>query len=127
MKFLHVKFPGKKKEIVEVRISHSTRVKFMTAREFKRYSNARTHTYYGGTFEKGTVRFVLPFDSVWTVVVEKGTVSAPVEVTANCRLLPPDRDALSTVAIDAPAHVRAIAENEERGVEALSEEDRNEG
>jgi len=127
MRFLHVKFQGKKKEIAEVELSSSARVKFMTAREFKLYSNARTHTYYGGTFEKGKVRFVLPFDSVWTVVVEKGPVSAPVDVKARCKLLPPDRDALSTVAIDAPAHVRAIAASEEREIEALSEGGQNEG
>ena len=127
MRFLHVKFPGKKKEIVEVAISHQARVKFMTAREFKLYSNSRTHTFFGGTFKKGTVRFVVPFDSVWTVVVEKGTASAPVDVTARCSVLPPDRDALSTVALDAPAHVRAIHANDQPQVEAPSEADQRQG
>ena len=128
MKFLHLKFPAKKKEIVEVELSKPARVKFMTASEFKRYTGARTHTYFGGTFKKGTVRFVLPFDSIWTVVVEKGTKSAPVDVHASCKLLPPDRDVLSSVAIDAPAHVRdnspALDESE---AEALSAGSRSEG
>lgn len=125
MKFLHLKFQAKKKEIVEVELDASARVKFMTASEFKRYTGARTHTYFGGTFERGTVRFVLPFDSVWTVVVEKGTTSRPVDVRAKVKLLPPDRNALSTIALDAPAHVRSQALLEE--TEAISEGGRNEG
>lgn len=125
MKFLHQKFQAKKKEIVEVDLSKPARVKFMTASEFKRYTGARTHTFYGGQFEQGKVHFVLPFDSVWTVVVEKGTLNAPVEVRASVRLLPADRNALSTVALDAPAHVRAQAMLEES--EAISEGARNEG
>ena len=125
MKFLHLKFPAKKKEIVEVELSKPARVKFMTASEFKRYSGARTHTYYGGMFNKGVVRFVLPFDSVWTVVVEKGTKSAPVEVKASCKLLPPDRNTLSSVALDAPDHV--ISAMDESEAEALSAGSRSEG
>lgn len=125
MKFLHLKFPAKKKEIVEVELSKPARVKFMTASEFKRYSGARTHTYFGGMFNKGKVRFVLPFDSVWTVVVEKGTKNAPVDVNASCKLLPPDRDALSSVAIDAPDHVLAALDEGE--AEALSAGSRSEG
>ncbi|MBK9759769.1 MAG: DUF1883 domain-containing protein [Flavobacteriales bacterium] len=107
MKFLHQKFQAKKKEIVEVRLDKPARVKFMTASEFKRYTGARTHTFFGGHFDAGTVRFVLPFDSVWTAVVEKGTLSNPVNVKASVKLLPPDRSAMSSVALDAPAHVRA--------------------
>ena len=125
MKFLHQKFQGKKKEIVEVELSKPARVKFMTASEFKKYTGARTHTYFGGRFNKGTVRFVLPFDSVWTVVVEKGTVSAPVDVKASCSLMPADRDARSTVAIDAPNHVLAALDEDE--AEALSAGSRSEG
>lgn len=125
MKFLHLKFQAKKKEVVEVKLSQSARVKFMTATEFKRYTGARTHTYYGGQFEEGQVHFVLPFDSVWCVVVEKGTASVPADVRASVKLLPPDRNTLSTIAVDAPDHVRAQAMLEES--EAISEGARNEG
>jgi Domain of unknown function (DUF1883) len=125
MKFLHKKFQAKKKEIVEVEMDKPARVKFMTASEFKKYTGARTHTYFGGQFEEGTVQFVLPFDSVWTVVVEKGSHGSSVNVRASVKLLPPDRNVLSTVALDAPAHVRTHAFLEES--EALSEGGRNEG
>ncbi len=125
MKFLHLKFPAKKKEIVEVALNKPARVKFMTASEFKRYSGARTHTYFGGAFAKGTVRFVLPFDSIWYVVVEKGTKTAPVDVHATCKLLPADRDALSTVALD--ARDQAPVALDESEAEALSAGSRSEG
>ena len=68
---------------------------------------------------------MLPFDSVWNVVVEKGTVSAPVDVKASCSLMPADRDARSTVAIDAPNHVLAALDEDE--AEALSAGSRSEG
>jgi Domain of unknown function (DUF1883) len=125
MKFLHLKFQAKKKEIVEVELDKPARVKFMTASEFKRYTGARTHTFFGGQFGKGRVHFVLPFDSVWSVVVEKGTHGDPVDVRASVKLLPADRNKLSTVALDAPAHVRNHALLEES--EAVSEEGSNEG
>lgn len=115
MRFLHQKFQGKKKEIVEVDLDRPARVKFMTATEFKRYSGARTHTFFGGRFDAGKVRFVLPFDSAWTVVVEKGTKTDPVDVKARVSLCPPDREVLSTLAIDAPDHVRAQAMLDQQG------------
>ena len=78
----------------------------MTAVEYKRYKNCRSFTYYGGTFDSSPVRFVIPHDAVWYVVVEKGSRYSPVRVQAQCRMLQPDRQVLSSVALDAPAHVR---------------------
>jgi len=127
MKFLHQRFQAKKKEIIEVELDRPARVKFMTAREFKSYKNGRTHSYFGGRFEGSPVRFVLPFDSVWTVVVEKGTHADPIEVTASCKLHAPDRNALSSVAIDAPAHVRNHVALDESEAVALSAGSRSEG
>ncbi len=119
MKFLHQKFQAKKREIVEVGLDKPARVKFMTASEFRLYKMGKTHTYYGGRFEENPVRFVLPFDSVWNVVVEKGTHSAPIEVKASCKLRGPDRQLLSSIAVDAPAHVtQALLEESE--AEALN-------
>ncbi len=127
MKFLHVKFQGKKKEILEVSLDRPARVKFMTANEFKKYGSSRTHTYFGGRFEDRTIHFVLPFDSVWYAVVEKGTAAEPNDVKASCRLLPPDREVRSTMALDAPAHVLAQARLDESEVEAISAGSRSEG
>lgn len=112
MKFLYKNYQAKKKEVLEAVIGRGTRVKFMSALDFKLYRNARTHKFYGGTFAEGTVRFVVPFDAVWYVVVEMPEDG----LTARTRHLPVDRDALSTVALDAPREVRALNTVAENGV-----------
>ncbi len=127
MKFLHKRLAAKKKQILDVKIDRSTKVKFMTSSEFRKYEKHITHSYYGGTFDRGNVRFVLPFDSVWNVVVEKGPRSAPVDVSASCRLHSPDRQMLSTIALDAPDHVRTDMMLDAGEAEALSAGSRNEG
>ena len=66
----------------------------------------KTHRYYGGTFDAGEVKFVCPFDSVWHAVVEQGSYSEPIDISASCSLLPPDRGTLSTIALDAPTSVK---------------------
>ena len=127
MKFLHKQYAAKKKEIIEVRIDRSTKVKFMTASEFKKYKMHKTHSYYGGTFDRGVVRLVLPFDSVWNVVIEKGTHSSPLAVVGSCSHKAPDRQTLSTIALDAPDHVRNGMLLDEGEAEAISNSSRNEG
>ncbi|MBK7753155.1 MAG: DUF1883 domain-containing protein [Flavobacteriales bacterium] len=104
----------------------------MTAVDFKRYKNGRSFNFFGGTFEGSLVRFVLPYDSVWHVVVEKGTHYEPMDMNAQCRVLPPDRQVLSSVALDAPAHVREAEEqaqilidSAEAPVQDQQESDRN--
>ncbi|WKZ67788.1 MAG: DUF1883 domain-containing protein [Flavobacteriales bacterium] len=114
MKFLHKTFELKKKEIIEVHIDVAAKVKFMTGRDFKNYKMGKTHTYYGGLFEESPVRFVVPFESVWNVVVEKGTFRNPLEVNAQCGVLPPNSTVRSSVAVDAPEHVR-LAEAADAG------------
>ena len=110
MKFLHKHYQAKKKEIIEVEIDRPVKVKFMTAFDHKNYKLGRTHKYFGGMFDESPVRFVVPFDSVWHVVVEKGTHYEPVVVNAQCRLLLPDRSVLSSVALDALDSVRRALE-----------------
>ena len=117
MKYLYKQFQAKKKEILHVDLDRSTKVKFMTALEYKRYQQGRTHTYFGGTYDAGDVRFVVPFDSVWTVVVEKGGHGAPLDVSAKCRVLEPDREVRSTRALDAPAMEEEVPLNQDASQE----------
>ena len=122
MKFLHKQYPAKKKEIIEVDIDRPAKVKFMTAYDLKLYKLGKTYKFFGGLFEESPVRFVVPYDSNWNVVVEKGTHYQPLEVKARCRLMLPDRQVLSSVASDAPDHVRRAAMNGQPGVtEELTE------
>lgn len=122
MRFLYKKYQAKKKEIIQVRTDGRTKVKFLTARDFKQYQRGKTHRYYGGTFDAGEVKFVCPFDSVWHAVVEQGTYSEPINISATCSLLPPDRGTLSTIALDAPTSVKNAIENSEVDSEHDSEE-----
>ncbi|MFZ1688072.1 MAG: DUF1883 domain-containing protein [Flavobacteriales bacterium] len=112
MKFLHQQYQAKKKEIIEVEIDQPTKVKFMSGMDFKKYKLGKTHKYFGGLFEESPVRFVLPYDSVWNVVVEKGSWKSPLDVKANSRVLVPNRKALSSIASDAPDHVRKAIQSE---------------
>ena len=107
MRFLYKPIEAKKKQIIEVEIDQSTKVKFMTGKEFKAYKQGRTHTYIGGLYEESPVRFVVPYDSVWTVVVEKGTHREPLDVKASCALLAPNNAVQTSVPSDAPAKVAA--------------------
>lgn len=117
MRFLHKAYEAKRKEIIEVEIDRPTRVKFMTAKEMKNYRQGRTHTFFGGLFEESPVRFVVPFDGLWFVVVEKGTWALPADIHASCRLMHPNGLVSSSIASDAPPEVR-LAPSDAAGDEA---------
>lgn len=133
MKFLYKPFEAKRKEIIEVEIDKPTKVKFMTARDLKSYRQGKTYSYYGGLFEESPVRFVVPFDSVWNAVVEKGTYAAPLDVHASCRLTHPNGLVRSSIAVDAPPEIRRFAaaredeEDAERHAQEISLASRSEG
>lgn len=133
MKFLFRSFEAKRKEIIEVEIDQPTKVKFMTARDLKSYRQGRTHSYHGGTFEESPIRFVLPYDGQWTVVVEKGTYREPLAVSAHCRVIPPNGLVRSSIAVDAPPEVRQFAldrgseEDAEQHASEISQASRSEG
>jgi len=110
MKFLHKTFELKRREIIEVNIDAPTKVKFLTGQDMKAYKRGKTHSYYGGLFEESPVRFVVPFEAVWNVVVEKGSYREPIEVHAKCGVIAPNSTVRSSIATDAPAHVREAEE-----------------
>ena len=133
MKFLHQTLEAQRNEIIEVEIDTPTKVKFLNGRQFRAYKLGKTHTYYGGMFDESPVRFVVPYEGKWTVVVEKGTHRQPLEVNASCRLTPPNALVISTIALDTPANVKQAMLNGDRNAEAdrlaaeLSMAARNEG
>lgn len=129
MRFLYKPFEAKKKQIIEVEINVSTKVKFMTGKEMKAYKMGRTHTYIGGQYEESPIRFVVPYDSVWNVVVEKGTHREPVDVEAKCHLIPPNNSVRTSIPADASQDLLAAIHAAERGeavTEVAEEEDQNE-
>ena len=109
MRFLFRTFDVKRKEILEVEIDQPTKVKFMTARDLKAYRQGKTYSFHGGTFEESPIQFVVPYDGQWTAVVEKGTFRNPIEVKAQCHVVPPNSLVRSSIALDAPAEIRQFA------------------
>jgi Domain of unknown function (DUF1883) len=127
MKFLHKTFELKKREIIEVHIDMPTKVKFMTGKDMKAYKQGKTHTYYGGTFEESPVRFVIPFEAVWNVVVEKGTQREPLDVMARCHVIAPNATVRTSVAVDAPDHVRLAEASESSIIDDMNLAGKSEG
>lgn len=127
MRFLHKTFEAKRKEIIEVEIDQPTKVKFMTGKEMKAYKLGKTYSYFGGLFDESPVRFVIPFDSVWNVVVEKGTFRQPLPVKAACQLLLPNSTVRSSVPKDAVPGSRALDGDAEAIARELSMASRSEG
>jgi hypothetical protein len=121
MRFLYKPFEAKKKQIIEVEIDVPTKVKFLTGKEMKAYKQGRTHTYIGGLYEESPIRFVVPYDSVWNVVVEKGTHREPLEVNAKCHLTPPNNSVRTSIPVDASQDVLA-AMNAEENADAIAAE-----
>lgn len=118
MKFLYNKYPAKKGEVIEVALSSSAKVKFMTAAEFKKYAGSRTHTYYKGREDGDCVRIALPFDSVWHAVVEKGNA----ELNATTKLCPP-----SAATASAGYDINGALGNIDEELQSLSLGSRSEG
>ena len=54
----------------------------MTDREFKKYKNNNTFTYYGG-YKDAPYEFVFPKSDAWEVVIEKGSYHNPEDITAT--------------------------------------------
>lgn len=82
MRFLHGSLKAHIGDMITVQPSAPTRVLIMTDREFNKYKNNMSFTYYGG-HKDDAYKFTIPKSGTWKVVIEKGTVNAPVDLTAN--------------------------------------------
>ncbi len=82
MRFLHGKMKVNKGGKINVTFSKRTRVLIMTDREFKKYRENISFTYYGG-HKESPYEFNVPKTDVWHVVVEKGSYNNPEPITAS--------------------------------------------
>lgn len=82
MRFLHCKVKARLGDRIRVETSKPTRVLIMTDREFKKYKNNNTFTYYGG-FKDAPYEFAVPKSDAWEVVIEKGSYYHPEDITAS--------------------------------------------
>ena len=81
MRYLHGKIKANKGGKISVTISKKTRVLILTEKDFKRYKNNQTFTYFGGVKE-GSYDFTATKSGVWHVVVEKGSYHKPENIKA---------------------------------------------
>jgi len=92
MRFLYGKVKAKKGSIIRVSFSSPTRVLVLTQREFNKYRNNLSYTYYGGFQEESPYEFTAPKQNYWFVVVEKGgTYYEPGDVTASIEMVTPPK------------------------------------
>jgi hypothetical protein len=82
MRFLHGRVKANKGGTIKVTTTKPTRILIMSEREFKRYKNNISFTYYGGQ-KDGEFEFPVPKSDIWNVVVEKGSFAKPINLTAN--------------------------------------------
>ncbi len=82
MRFLHGKVKANKGGKIKVSISSPTRVLIMNDRNYRRYKNNQTFTYYGGAKE-GRYEFNVPSTNIWNVIVEKGTYAKPIDLKVS--------------------------------------------
>lgn len=85
MRYLHGKIKANKGGKITVTISKKTRVLILSERDFKRYKNNQTFTYFGGVKE-GSYDFTATKSGVWHVVVEKGSYHKPENIKASFSL-----------------------------------------
>ena len=87
MRFLHGKVRARKGQTIRVHFSEPTRILVMTQKNFEKYKNNLTFTYYGGRKEESPYDFAAPMYADWYVVVEKGPYYEPIELTASIELV----------------------------------------
>lgn len=82
MRFLHGKLKAFTGEKIKVKISMPTRVLIMPERQFNKYRENMTYTYFGGQ-KDGEYEFSVPKSGTWVIVVEKGTYANPLDIEVN--------------------------------------------
>lgn len=116
MRFLYGKVKAQVGHIVKVEFSEPTRVLIMTEREFEKYKNNLTFTYYGGQ-KDSPYEFTIPKSGTWYVVVEKGSLSKPRDIKASFSVTQPVAPVIDVREKPAPE----TPEDEEPAVEEKSE------
>ena len=102
MRFLHGKVKAFKGQTIEVSFSRPTRVLVMSQKNFEKYRNNLTFTYYGGQKEESPYNFSAPVSGEWYVVVEKGTYYEPIEIDASFKVVNSDKPEINQVSESDP-------------------------
>lgn len=95
MKFLYQPFDAKAKDRVIVKFNKPTRVMLIHENQLKKYKGGRTYQYRGGFSKDTQVEFEVPFEGKWYAIVEKGPLSAPIDVSGSAKLHRPRHKTLN--------------------------------
>jgi hypothetical protein len=87
MRYLYQNVKTRKGETIHVELSGSTKVMVLSEKQFDKYRNNRTFTYFGGQ-KNGSYDFKSPRDGSWVVVVEKGDWKHPQNIQAKVSVVP---------------------------------------
>ncbi len=82
MRYLHGRTKVNKGGKITVIISKPTRILILTEKDFKKYKNNLTFSYYGGS-KDDSYEFEVPKSGFWHVVVEKGSYHKPEKIKAS--------------------------------------------
>ncbi|MEX2596016.1 MAG: DUF1883 domain-containing protein, partial [Salibacteraceae bacterium] len=121
MKFLHGKKKVNRGGSITVDFSKPTRVLIMNNREFRKYKDNISFTYYGGFKEDSPYDLTIPKTDVWHVVVEKGASGNEIDLTASFKATQPVPAAPRKF-----AHTMAEADEALDGESTSEEEDSSE-
>lgn len=91
MRFLHGKLKAFTGEVIKVDITKPTRILIMPERQFSKYRENLTFTYYGG-HKEGTYEFTVPKSGTWVIVIEKGTYANPIDVEVKVSKEAPQKE-----------------------------------
>lgn len=122
MRFLHGKVKARKGQAINVSFSLPTRVLVMTQKNFEKYKNNLTFTYFGGHKEESPYAFNVPNDGQWFVVVEKGSYYEPTDLIASIELVSGQPPQLDSPGVDEMLDDAASEETAEVGEEEEEED-----
>ncbi len=89
MRFLHKAFSAKANDRIIIHFDKPTVIKLIHSSHFANFKKGRTYQYRGGHAEKSPMEFIVPFEGSWHAIIEKGTYTAPLDVSGSAELKRP--------------------------------------
>jgi len=123
MRYLHSKLKARRGETLEVTFDQPAKVMVMPAREFKRYKENKTFTYFGGFKEDSPYAVALPRDGEWHTVVELGSYYNPKNIVASVKLVAGAAAPLPSAASDYEEPEEVVEREAEASYEAEASEE----
>jgi hypothetical protein len=86
MRYLHGTVKANNEQAIRVHFDQPTRVLFLDDKNYNKYKDGLSFTYYGGHKEDSPVDFKVPYGGKWHVIVEKGWFN-PKDISSSIELV----------------------------------------